>query len=506
MLHDEMHHILCWTLQLTDRDCSKVWAVTPGLYSDTVGMTLRRRFSSHDDKIVYDVQEAEAGTRHGINMGSTAAAFTYDGVGAAWEQHGLTLARSKPMVRTMDGWLGGLGWKKGRMESDILDCSGQELARMVINLDKLKEHGAPEQAGLGAGGVSRVIEEGGFNQGTSPVANQRSYDGGGYGNNFDDGTQSDVGEWVRQRLSSDFSQQHSTRPVQVAVLKSVMGTDVDVLQSALEGSLGSLFQLFDPDGKLVGIMIKEGVGVGGNWLLQVERRRDVDLRAVTMLAMTLNLAARQAQPSGTSGKDNPLRHLARPAARTVNPTATRDAASKSAGGGAEGGKHDDDLETAMQNVEDDFPVGFVVPLVFLFGALAVACCFRFMAQGNSKKHRTVYVDARPPNTSPPPRPAQMIVKNKSALPPPPPEPPAPGPPLPPRANKGEEMGVYTFIASQAVAPPKPPATPPSPIFATAHSRLHGGEGLVLTPRHPAVEQMLASVHTRTCFPEILVRC
>jgi hypothetical protein len=225
--------------------------------------------------------------------------------------------------------------------------------------------------------------------------------------------------------------------------------------------------------------------VGGNWLLQVERRRDVDLRAVTMLAMTLNLAARQVQPSGTSGKDKPLRHLA----RTVNPTATRDAASKSAGGGAEGGKRDDDLETAMQNVEDDFPVGFIVPLVFLFGALAVACCFRFMAQGNSKKHRTVYVDARPPNTSAPPPPAHMIVKNKSALP----EPAAPGPPPPPRANKGEEMGVYTFIASQAVAPPKPPATPPSPIFATAHSRLHGGEGLAPTPRHPAVEQMLASL-------------
>jgi len=240
-------------------------------------------------------------------------------------------------------------------------------------------------------------------------------------------------------------------------------------------------------------MIKEGVGVGGNWLLQVERRHDVDLRAVTMLAMTLNLAARPAQPSGTSGKDNPLRHLARPAERTVNPTATRDAAS-SAGGGAEGGKHDDDLETAMQNVEDDFPVGFIMPLVFLFGALAVACCFRFVAQGNSQKHRTVYVDARPPNTSAPPPPAQMIVKNKSAPPPPPPEPPAPGPPPPPRANKGEEMGVYTFIASQAVAPPKPPDTPPSPIFATAHSRLHGGEGLALkSPRHPAVEQTLASL-------------
>lgn len=42
-------------------------------------------------------------------------------------------------------------------------------------------------------GESRVIEEGGYQQGNSPISNQPSYDDGGYDNNFDDGMQSDEG-------------------------------------------------------------------------------------------------------------------------------------------------------------------------------------------------------------------------------------------------------------------------------------------------------------------------
>jgi hypothetical protein len=248
MLQNQLRLVVCFSLKLADRNCAKVLATIPWLYSDTVGVTLRRRLSHEDtsilrfldthdaDKIVYDVEEAE---RHGMEMGRTAAAYTYAGVSATWEQQGVTLATSTPMgIDWTMQWLGASN--TATMHAHVLDCKGQELARFGISLHHLKEQLAPEGAA-----------------------------------------------------------------VQVALLSSVLGSSVRVMRSGALDGLPSLFQLFDSDGKLVGIMMQEAVGVtvggrGGNWLIQVERRQDVDLRAVSMLAITLTLAARHPHvgPSG----------------------------------------------------------------------------------------------------------------------------------------------------------------------------------------------------------------
>ena len=223
MLHDEMHAMLCWTLQLSASTCSAVWATVPVLTSDTVGMALRRRVSSEEQmreapsQVVFDVEEVQEGTTKGVNMGSMAAGFTYQGVGSAWEQHGQSIVHSSPLGLAWANRLLGLG--KG-MDVEVADCNAARLARLTVYDEAL---------------AAMTTE--------SP-------------------------------------------PSLVATMSTSVGTELAVMRSALGGGkLGFLYQLFDEQDSSVGIMIEEGLA--GAWLMQLERRQDVDLRAVAMLAATL---------------------------------------------------------------------------------------------------------------------------------------------------------------------------------------------------------------------------
>lgn len=96
---------------------------------------------------MYDVEEAETGSRHGMEMGSTAAAYTYLGVSATWEQQGVTLATSTPMgIDWTMQWLGVMCSVSNTpiMHAHVIDCNGKELARFGISLHHMKEQLAPE--------------------------------------------------------------------------------------------------------------------------------------------------------------------------------------------------------------------------------------------------------------------------------------------------------------------------------------------------------------------------
>ena len=275
MLHDEMHAMLCWTLQLPASTCSAVWTTVPILASDTVGMALRRRVSSDAQmreaptQVVFDVEEVQEGSTKGVNMGSVAAGFTYQGVGSAWEQRGHVIVQSSPLGRAWADRL--LRFSKG-MVVEVSDCNAAPLARLTVYENTLTAGKA------------------------------------------------------------------DSRPALVATMSTV-GTEVAVMRSALGGldggKLGSLYQLVDEDGSSLGIMVQEGLA--GAWLMQLERRQDVDIRAVAMLAATLSIAG-QEQFSG-------------------------------------------------------FFVGLTVPLFFLLAALGIACCIRASSSERKKKHQVVYQDA-----------------------------------------------------------------------------------------------------------------
>jgi len=270
MLHHEMRAMLCWTLQLEESACALVWGTVPALYSDTVGLALRRRVSSSAQmqrlptKIIFDVEEVREGTTQGVNMGSMAAGFTYQGVSSAWEHHGVEIAQSSPLG--MEWTMRFLGFSGEGMKVKVMDCSSQILAGLKVDVNRLKGMPKPNQA-----------------------------------------------------------------PVKVATVSTIMGTELAVMRSVLGGSkLGSLFELLDTNGQSVGIMIEEGMA--GAWLIQMERRQDVDIRAVSLLAATLSIA-REEQVSG-------------------------------------------------------FLVGLTVPLVFLLAALSFAFCIRVKLGSN--KHTAVH--------------------------------------------------------------------------------------------------------------------
>jgi len=270
MLHHEMRAMLCWTLQLEESACALVWGTVPALYSDTVGLALRHRVSSSAQmqrlptKIVFDVEEVREGTTQGVNMGSMAAGFTYQGVSSAWEHHGVEIAQSSPLG--MEWTMRFLGFSGEDMKVKVMDCNSQILAGLKVDVNRLKGMPKPDQAA-----------------------------------------------------------------VKVATVSTITGTELAVMRSALGGSkLGSLFELVDTNGQSVGIMIEEGMA--GAWLIQMERRPDVDIRAVSMLAATLSIA-REEQGSG-------------------------------------------------------FLVGLTVPLVFLLAALSSAFCIRVKLGSN--KHTAAH--------------------------------------------------------------------------------------------------------------------
>jgi len=271
MLHNEMHAMLCWTLQLADGACSEVWTTVPALYQDTVGMALRRRVASAEEmeseptKVVYDVEEVQQGTTKGTNMGSMAAGSTYQGVAAAWEQHGVSIVHSVPLgMQWVHRWL---GLSHGNMEVDVMDCAGQRLSSLSFRMREFARKPKPDQP-----------------------------------------------------------------PVRVASMSTSAGTELAVMRSALGGSqLGSLFELVDEDGRRIGLMVEEGQA--GAWLIQLERRPDVDIRVVSMLSATMAIAG-QEQLSG-------------------------------------------------------FLVGLSVPLAFLLLALAVAFCMRVKLKRTKGKVHTV---------------------------------------------------------------------------------------------------------------------
>jgi hypothetical protein len=279
MLHDEMHAMLCWTLQLPASTCSAVWTTVPILASDTVGMALRRRVSSNakmreaPTQVVFDVEEVQKGSTKGVNMGSMAAGFTYQGVGSAWEQRGQVIVQSSPFGRAWTDRV--LGFSKG-MVVEVSDCNAAPLARLTV---------------------------------------------------YDD------------TLTADRADRAESRPALVATMSTGVGTEVAVIRSALVGldgdKLGSLYQLVGEDGSSLGVMIEEGLA--GAWLMQLERRQDVDIRAVAMLAATLSIAG-QEQFSG-------------------------------------------------------FVVGLTVPLLFLLAALGIACCIRVSSSRRKTKHQVVYQEA-----------------------------------------------------------------------------------------------------------------
>jgi hypothetical protein len=276
MLHDEMHAMLCWTLQLPSSTCSAVWTTVPILASDTVGMALRRRVSSDAQmreaptQVVFDVEEVQEGSTKGVNMGSIAAGFTYQGVGSAWEQRGQVIVQSSPFGRAWADRV--LGFSKGTVV-EVSDCNAAPLARLTVYDDTLTADKADSRRAL------------------------------------------------------------------VATMSTGVGTEVAVIRSALGGldggKLGSLYQLVDEDGSSLGVMIEEGLA--GAWLVQLERRQDVDIRAVAMLAATLSIAG-QEKFSG-------------------------------------------------------FVVGLTVPLLFLLAALGIACCIRASSSPRKKKHQVVYQEA-----------------------------------------------------------------------------------------------------------------
>jgi hypothetical protein len=231
MLHHEMHAMLCWTLQLADDACSALWATVPVLYSDTIGIALRRRVSPGADlrevptKVVFDVAQVEQGTTHGVNMGSMAASFTYNGVSAAWEHHGTELVHSFP--QGMDWVTRWLGFHPGGMRVHVRDCVEDMLAWVTILVKGL--------------------------------ALDRKVDGA---------------------------------PVRVATIGTDTGRELAVMRSALGGTkLGWVYELLDQDGEKVGIMIEEGQADA--WLIQMDRSAQVDLRALAVLAATMSIAGQE---------------------------------------------------------------------------------------------------------------------------------------------------------------------------------------------------------------------
>ncbi|MGB1605312.1 MAG: hypothetical protein ACPIOQ_71940, partial [Promethearchaeia archaeon] len=138
LLHGEMHAMLCGTLQLADAACSAVWATVPVLQGDTVGIALRRQEASAAEtppprfhQVIFDVEAVRPGSTKAGNMGSMAASRTDQGVGSAWEHHGMEIVHSSPE---------GLGWAARwlhigvpDMRAVVVDCEGRELGALTLH-------------------------------------------------------------------------------------------------------------------------------------------------------------------------------------------------------------------------------------------------------------------------------------------------------------------------------------------------------------------------------------